>query len=104
MDLPINIDECIFIENLLDQHIEDVIDSIDETKEEMNEQDENSEQYIRNLQFTFEYEEKIEEAYKIKNKRCMDNLNNCWFRIPTSTELDLSVQHFLSDITRSYFC
>ena len=68
MNLPINIDECIFIENLLDQYIEDVNDSINETKEEMNEQDEDSEQYIRNLQFTFEYEIKIEEAYKIKNK------------------------------------
>jgi len=68
MDLTINIEESIFIKNLLDQYIEDVNDSIDETKEEMNEQDEDSEQYIRNLQFTFEYEEKIEEAYKIKNK------------------------------------
>ena len=67
-DLTINIEECIFIENLFDQYIEDVNDSINETKEEMNEQDEDFEQYVRNLQFTFEYEEKINEANKIRNK------------------------------------
>ena len=58
MDLLINIEECIFIENLLDEYVETVNDSIDEIKEEMNEQNEDSEQYIRNLQYTFEYEEK----------------------------------------------
>ena len=68
MDLLINIEECIFIENLLDEYVETVNDSIDEIKEEMNEQNEDSEQYIRNLQYTFEYEEKINKAKKIKNK------------------------------------
>ena len=52
MDLLINIEECIFIENLLDEYVETVNDSIDEIKEEMNEQNEDSEQYIRNLQYT----------------------------------------------------
>ena len=68
MDLLINIEECIFIENLLDEYVETVNDSIDEIKEEMNEQNEDSEQYIRNLQYTFEYEEKNNEAKKIRNK------------------------------------
>ena len=68
MDLSFKIEECIFVEDLLDQYIDEVNDSINETKEEMNEQNEDSEQYVRNLQFTFEYEEKIEEAYKIKSK------------------------------------
>ena len=68
MDLLINIEECIFIENLLDEYVETVNDSIDEIKEEMNEQNEDSEQYIRNLQYTFEYEEKNNEANKIRNK------------------------------------
>ena len=53
MDLLINIEECIFIENLLDEYVETVNDSIDEIKEEMNEQNEDSEQYIRNLKYTF---------------------------------------------------
>ena len=68
MDLLINIEECIFIENLLYEYVETVNDSIDEIKEEMNEQNEDSEQYIRNLQYTFEYEEKNNEAIKIRNK------------------------------------
>ena len=68
MDLLINIEECIFIENLLYEYVETVNDSIDEIKEEMNEQNEDSEQYIRNLQYTFEYEEKNNEANKIRKK------------------------------------
>lgn len=67
-DLSINIEECIFIENLLDEYIERVDNSIEEVKEEMNQQNEDSEQYIRNLQYTFEYEEKNKKANQIKNK------------------------------------
>jgi len=68
MDLTINIKESIFMENCLDEYIETINDSIEAVKVEMNQQDENSEQYIRNLQFSFEYEEKINEAKKIRNK------------------------------------
>jgi len=68
MDLAINIKESIFIEDLLDEYVELVNDSIEQVKEQMDKQDEDSEHYIRNLQYTFEYEEKINKAKKIKNK------------------------------------
>ena len=67
-DLTINIDECIFIENLLDEKIESIDDAILEVKEELEEQDQDSDGYVRNLQFTFEWEEKSKEANKIRNK------------------------------------
>jgi len=68
MNLSFTTEQCIFLENCLDDYIETINESIEETKEEMNEQDEDSEQYIRNLQFTFEFEEKINDAKKIRNK------------------------------------
>ena len=68
MNLSFTTEECILFENLLDEKIESIDDAILEVKEELEDQDQDSDEYVRNLQFTFEWEEKSNEANKIRNK------------------------------------
>ena len=68
MNLSFTTEECILLENLLDEKIESIDDAILEVKEELEQQDQDSDHYVRNLQFTFEYEEKSKELNKLKTK------------------------------------
>ena len=68
MNLSITTEECILFENLLDEKIETIDDSILEIKDQLKEQDQNSDDYIRNLQYSFEWEEKSKELTNVKNK------------------------------------
>ena len=68
MNLSFTTEECILFEELLDEKIESIDDAILEVKEELEEQDQESDDYVRNLQFTFEYEEKSKELHNLKTK------------------------------------
>ena len=71
MDLPINIDECIFIENLIDNQLmelnndleilADTINSLDEVDIELGHD-------IQHIQTRFEWKERREKLYNLKNK------------------------------------
>ena len=71
MDLPINIDECIFIENLIDDQLmelnndleilADTINSLDEVDIELGHD-------IQHIQTRFEWKERREKLYNLKNK------------------------------------
>ena len=71
MDLPINIDECIFIEDLIDDQLmelnndleilADTINSLDEVDIELGHD-------IQHIQTRFEWKERREKLYNLKNK------------------------------------
>lgn len=68
MNLSITTKECILFENLLDEKIDSIDNSILEIKDQLKEQDQNSDDYIRNLQYSFEFEEKSKELSNVKKK------------------------------------
>jgi len=68
MNLSITTKECILFENLLDEKIDSIDNSILEIKDQLKEQDQDSDDYIRNLQYSFEFEEKSKELSNVKKK------------------------------------
>lgn len=68
MNLSITTKECILFENLLDEKIDSIDNSILQIKDQLKEQDQNSDDYIRNLQYSFEFEEKSKELSNVKKK------------------------------------
>ena len=71
MDLPINIDECIFIENLIDDQLMELNNDLEILADTINNLDEVDIELghdIQHIQTRFEWKERREKLYNLKNK------------------------------------
>jgi len=68
MNLSITTEECILFKNLLDEKIDSIDNSILEIKDQLKEQNQDSDDYIRNLQYSFEWEEESKKLSNVKKK------------------------------------
>ena len=71
MDLPINIDECIFIEDLIDDQLMELNNDLEILADTINNLDEVDIELghdIQHIQTRFEWNERRENLYNLKNK------------------------------------
>ena len=71
MDLPINIDECIFIEDLIDDQLMELNNDLEILADTINNLDEVDIELghdIQHIQTRFEWKERREKLYNLKNK------------------------------------
>ena len=71
MDLPINIDECIFIENMIDDQLMELNNDLEILADTINNLDEVDIELghdIQHIQTRFEWKERREKLYNLKNK------------------------------------
>jgi len=71
MDLPMNIDECIFIEDLIDDQLMELNNDLEILADTINNLDEVDIELghdIQHIQTRFEWKERREKLYNLKNK------------------------------------